>query len=84
VASRTGLAVVPTAYSCARYWTIKGSWTDLIVPKPFTRVYLLAGEPIQVPPGLAEQGLKEYVELIQVAMNRLNAKAEGLVKKGGA
>jgi hypothetical protein len=83
IASRTGRAVVPTAYSCARYWTIKGSWTDLVVPKPFTRVYLLAAEPITVPPELGEEGLRAYVDQIQTAMDRLNGEAERRVQDRG-
>lgn len=78
VASRTGRAVVPTAYSCVRYWTIKGSWTDLIIPKPFTRVYLLAGPPIEVPAELDSEALKRYVDQIQREMDRLNDMAARL------
>ena len=78
IASRTGRAIVPTAYSCARHWKIKGSWTDLIVPKPFAHVYLLAGEPIMVPPNLGEDGLQEYVERVQRAMDCLNETAASL------
>jgi len=80
LASRTGHAVVPTAYSCVRCWRIKGKWTDLIIPKPFTRVYLLAGSPIEVPPDLKPDQLQQYVAQIQAAMDRLNDKAERLSK----
>jgi len=78
LASRTGRAIVPTAYSCVRYWRIKGTWTDLIIPKPFTRVYLLAGEPIKIPPDLESDQLQQYVARIQAEMDRLNEKAKCL------
>lgn len=78
LASRTGRAVVPTAYSCVRCWRIPGSWTDLVVPKPFTKVFLLGGEPIRVPPGLESSELHPYVERLQAEMDRLNAAAERL------
>lgn len=78
LASRTGRAVVPTAYSCVRCWRIKGTWTDLIIPKPFARVYLLAGEPIRVPPDLGSDHLQPYVARIQAAMDRLNERAKCL------
>ena len=78
LASRTGRAVVPTAYSCVRCWRITGTWTNLIIPKPFTHVYLLAGEPIQVPPDLGCDQLQQYVARIQAAMDRLNDTAECL------
>jgi len=78
LASRTGRAVVPTAYSCARCWRITGTWTNLIIPKPFTHVYLLAGQPIKVPPDLGCDQLQQYVARIQTEMDRLNDTAERL------
>ena len=80
LASRTGRAVVPTAYSCVRCWRITGSWTNLIIPKPFTQVYLLAGEPIKVPPDLGCDELQQHVARIQAEMDRLNDTAERLSK----
>jgi len=76
LASRTGRAVVPTAFSCVRCWKIRGSWTDLVIPKPFTKVFLLGGEPIRVPPDLESDQLRQYVDRIQAEMDRLNEAAE--------
>jgi lysophospholipid acyltransferase (LPLAT)-like uncharacterized protein len=78
LASHSGRAVVPTAYSCSRCWTFKGSWTDLVIPKPFAKVFLLAGDPIKVPPGLDRDELQRYASLIQADMDRLNDEAERL------
>ena len=76
LASRTGRAVVPTAYSCARCWTIRGSWTDLVIPKPFTKVFLLGGKPIKVPADVETSQLQQYTDRIQAEMDRLNTAAE--------
>jgi lysophospholipid acyltransferase (LPLAT)-like uncharacterized protein len=76
LASRTGRAVVPTAYSCVRCWKIPGSWTDLVIPKPFTKVFLLGGEPIKVPPDLEYSQLQQHADRIQAEMDRLNTAAE--------
>ena len=76
LASRTGRAVVPTAYSCTRCWRIRGSWTDLLIPKPFSKVFLLAADPIEVPAELDSTQLQEHVASIQTEMDRLNAAAE--------
>ena len=78
LASRTGRAIVPTAYSCARCWRIRGSWTDLLIPKPFSKVFLLAADPIEVPANLDSAHLQEHGALIQAEMDRLNAAAECL------
>jgi len=78
LASRTGRRVVPTGYSCSRCWRVKGSWTDLVIPKPFAKVFLLAGDAIKVPPGLERDELRPYTAMIQAEMDRLNAEAERL------
>ncbi len=78
LASRTGRAIVPTAYSCTRCWRIRGSWTDLLIPKPFSKVFFLGGKPIEVPADLDTSHLQEHVALIQTEMDRLNADAERL------
>ena len=78
LASSTGQAVIPTAYSCNRCWRIKGSWSDLIVPKPFARVYLLAAKPVYVPADLPSDGRQEYLANLQSEMNRLVQLADRL------
>ncbi len=83
LASRTGRAIVPTAYSCTRCWRIRGSWTDLLIPKPFSKVFLLGGDPIQVPADLDSTQLKGYVALVQAAMDRLNVEAKSLATGKG-
>lgn len=78
LASRTGRGVVPTAYSCSRCWKAAGSWTELVIPKPFAKVFLLVGDPIQVPPDLKRDELQQYAAVIQAEMDRLNVEAERL------
>lgn len=81
LASRTGRAVIPTAYSCSRCWRIKGSWSDLIIPKPFSKVFLLAAKPVEVPAGLRSDGLEEYLAFVQSEMDRLDAIGETLSQR---
>jgi lysophospholipid acyltransferase (LPLAT)-like uncharacterized protein len=76
LASHTGRSIVPTAYACIRSWKIKGSWTHLTMPKPFTKIFLMAGEPIKVPPGLSREEVARYTALVQDEMNRLDGEVE--------
>lgn len=80
LASRTGRAVVPTAFACSRSWRIRGSWTDLIVPQPFARVVLVVGAPIWVPAALSAEELRDHVLEIQTAMDDLNDTAENEIR----
>ena len=83
LASHTGRAIVPTAYACIRSWRIKGSWTDLMIPKPFTKVFLATAEPIYVPPDLSRQEVARYTALVQDEMDRLNAEMERMAALPG-
>ncbi len=81
LASRTGRAIIPTAFSCTRCWKIKGSWTDLVIPKPFAKIYLLMAAPAKVPPELDTDSLQEYKDEIQKEMDKINDLAAELVNK---
>ena len=76
LASRSGRAIVPSGYACSNCWRWKGSWSDLIIPKPFSSIVLLAGEPIHVPPDLSMAELGPYVDQVQQAMDQLDEQAQ--------
>jgi hypothetical protein len=78
LASRTGRAIIPTGYSASRHFSIRGSWTDLRAPLPGSKVFLLGGEPIRVPPDLSRSGIKHYTKIVQREMDQLADVAERL------
>jgi lysophospholipid acyltransferase (LPLAT)-like uncharacterized protein len=80
LASQTGRRICAGAYACRREWRIKGSWTDMAIPKPFTTIYLLTSAPIVVPPDLSRIDLDRYVQIVQAEMQRLAAEAESLAR----
>lgn len=82
LASRTGRAIVPTAYHVRSCWRFAGSWTTLIVPRPFTHVTLVAGRPIHVPAGLERGELRAYVHQVQAEMDRLSALQDACLADG--
>lgn len=80
VASQTGRAICPGAFACRSGWRIQGKWTDMLIPRPFTTVYLVTGAPIAVPPDLPRSELERYVSLVQAAMDDLTDQAERLAR----
>ena len=78
LASRTGNPIVPGAYVCPSSWRIRGSWTDMVVPKPGARVYAILGEPIKIPPRLSREQLDDWTELVQQKMDQLDDQAARL------
>jgi hypothetical protein len=78
LASHSGRGIVPTAFSAARYWKIPGRWTDLAIPKPFTRVYALSGEPMFIKHGATTLEMKTALDRLQAEMSHLGDQAEQL------
>ena len=83
IASRLGKPIVPTAFSYSRFWCVRAGWTDLQIPKPFAKVYAVAGEPITIPPDADRNELDAYAMRVQDEMDRLAVYAESLIKTGG-
>ena len=82
LASKSGRHIAPLTYQCSRYWRLRGNWTDLIIPKPFSRVALIVGEPISVPGKLSREQLDEYTSRVQTAMNELCSAAGNVGRDG--
>lgn len=80
MASRCGNAIIPTSFASSREWRLKGSWTYQAIPKPFSKVILLMGQPIPIPKKLGRDDLQPYVELVQSEMDRLDVRAKLLAQ----
>lgn len=82
LASKTQHPVVPTYALATREWQIKGSWTDMALPKPFARCYLFGGEPIHVPEKLDREQIAEYRNRLQAEMERVERIAKHYAETG--
>ncbi len=75
LAAHSGRGIIPAAYACRKSFHIRGNWTDMMLPMPFTTVYVRGGTPLTVPEGLSRSQLDEYVARLQAAMDRLEREA---------
>lgn len=75
LASATGCPVVPFAVGFGSARRLK-SWDRFALPTPFSRVWLLTGDPIEVPANLDENRLDHFLKLIQDELDRLQILAE--------
>ncbi|MCA9079130.1 MAG: lysophospholipid acyltransferase family protein [Planctomycetaceae bacterium] len=78
LASVTGRGIVPIAFACQSAWHLQGRWTDLVVPKPFSTVWLVSEEPLYVPYHLDRDELEVYRAELQQRMDALNQWADDL------
>ena len=53
LALASGAPVVPILVNADSYWQMK-SWDRMQIPKPFSRVTLVLGEPLTIPAGTSQ------------------------------
>ncbi|WP_437227127.1 lysophospholipid acyltransferase family protein [Planctomicrobium sp. SH661] len=76
LASQTGRPIVPVACSARRAWRPKGHWTDLLIPLPFTDVFVLGGELMFIPPDVRRDQLNGFCKDLQQRMDALQTRAD--------
>jgi lysophospholipid acyltransferase (LPLAT)-like uncharacterized protein len=74
LASRSGRPIVPAVSHSESAWHIRGSWTGLVVPKPFSRCTYLLGEPLSIPADLSRDQIEFHTSRVQAEMDRLEQK----------
>lgn len=82
LAAQTGRAIVPVVFDSADCWRPRGKWTDLVVPRPFSRAHMIAGEPIRVPARLSKDERGHWREVVQKAMEDLDRDVRVLAAGG--
>lgn len=80
LASQTGIPIIPFACVCNRAWDLKGSWTNIIVPKPFSKIVAVGGTPISIPPDLGRESLDQFRQLVEREMTRVENKAQAILQ----
>ena len=72
LASQSGMGIQCIGCYIDRAWRIQGSWTDMVIPKPFSRVYMRSAPTIRIPPNLNRDELQPYIQLVESTLNRIN------------
>jgi len=75
VALHAKLSIVPVGVGFASAWRA-GSWDRFAVPRPFSTIAGVFGEPIVVPGELDRKSIETYVQLVQERMDAVSARAE--------
>jgi lysophospholipid acyltransferase (LPLAT)-like uncharacterized protein len=73
-AMKSGAPIIPIGLECSRARRLR-SWDRFVVPWPFARVAVVAGEPIRVPPSLDEREIDEWRGRIETALGDASRRA---------
>ncbi len=74
LASQSGRKIVPVTSCCKRYWRIKAKWTDMLIPKPFTTIFIVTGKHFSVPENLSRDQLQTHIEKLEQYMHQFTRK----------
>lgn len=80
LASLSGVPIIPCTFMASRAWQIQGSWTDLILPKPYSTSYGVIGAPLYVPSGISKPGIELFRQQLQAEMDRGQLLADSLAR----
>jgi lysophospholipid acyltransferase (LPLAT)-like uncharacterized protein len=74
----TQAPLLPVSYAANRAWYLK-SWDRFIIPKPFARIAITIGSPVNVPKGLMAEDLEPYRQQMQDSLLNLAQQATSIV-----
>lgn len=75
-AQMAGVPIIPVSAGGGRAWWI-GGWDRFMIPKPFTRLRLIYGEPLWVPRDADEAGIQRISANLEARLNQLTEEADG-------
>ncbi len=73
-ASKARAPIVPLGFECSRAKRLR-SWDRFVVPWPFAKVAVVAGDPIDVPPDLDDAGVETWRAKIEAALMEASRRA---------
>lgn len=79
LAQISGAPLLPMAYAAGRAWRLR-SWDRFLIPWPFSRVFIVVGRPVAVPPRLTLEELQPYRREMENTLNDLVQQAEKLLQ----
>ena len=80
LASLSGVPIIPCTFMASHAWQIQGSWTDLILPKPYSTSYGVIGAPLHIPSGLSKPGVELFRQQLQAEMDRGQTLVDSLAR----
>jgi lysophospholipid acyltransferase (LPLAT)-like uncharacterized protein len=80
LARTTGNPVLPFHLEASRHWSMR-SWDRTQIPKPFSTVALVVGEPMPVPADAADDDLERWRVELELRLRALERKALELVNR---
>ncbi len=76
LASDLGFTVLPVSVAARRNKILDERWDRMEIPRPFTTVWLEAGEPFEIPANLSPEEVKEWQQRLHDALDAVDRRVE--------
>ncbi|MGL4425470.1 MAG: lysophospholipid acyltransferase family protein [Cetobacterium sp.] len=73
LAQKSGKALIPVGVAFSNKWIFEKAWDKFQMPKPFSRMICVMGEPIFIP---EDANLQDYLELVENSLSSMDRIAE--------
>lgn len=70
LAKLTSLAVLPLSAYPEKFWTIKKSWDQFRIPKPFSKIFIRYGVPIKIERNADSNNLDQYCSVLKSQLEK--------------
>lgn len=80
LASLSGVPIIPCLFMASKCWRFQGSWTDLVLPRPFSTSHGIIGPPLFVPKRLSAEGLELFRQQLQAEMDRCQIQVDAIAR----
>ncbi len=77
-AQKTATPIVPCGVYCSSKWILTKAWDKFEVPKPFSKITYILGEPMFIP---EDGNIEEWSEILKVNLKKLETEAEEIANK---
>ncbi len=75
LAQRSGVPILPMSFSTTKGKKFR-SWDRFLLPLPFSRVSLIFGEPLVVPPNVDEKQINRLAQTLEARLTKIERKAD--------
>lgn len=75
-------AIIPLSPYAKKSWVFKKSWDQFRIPKPFTKIVVVIGEPIYIPEQATRENFNEIALLVGKKIEQGEEIAKNLIESG--
>ena len=80
LASELNFALLPVAVASCRNRVLWQRWDQMEIPRLFTRVYLVLGDVLNIPPGLTKDKVGPWASRLHDALEAVERRAQEKMK----